>query len=389
MWSSWKRFWTIDDKTSCGARLVLKSAAEGLRLNSKDVREFKFDVHDPKIKERIIRDILSYEPDIILLANHPSSMFLTPSFRDKVKCPILVWMFDDPALMGGELFDNDEIVLVTDPRFEQGARDRGARRVIFLPVAAPDKISAVHQEKLAADVSYVGSISINQQGRANIPPEIRQYMMDIIKLKVDSPAISFDDLLEQNPLKPNSQIQLSGQLRYFLYTEANRLSRSGFLQPLARMNLHLYGNEVWNQEIQGTDLQECFKGSVDPFTEYSNLLYSTKININLRSLQGFVAPTHRDFLVPRLGGFLLSTKINTEPIDWNKYDPENHFHMEDFPWSDQYHTPDQLAEAVARYLKDDSARQQWIDYVEDEIEEHHTYSRRMEQLGKIVDQNNI
>jgi hypothetical protein len=307
MWASWKRIWTIDDPQSVGARLVLKPAAEGLRLLGKEIREFTIDRMNPNLNQQARQDIESFEPDAILLANHPSSLFFQQIGVDCVTCPVLVWLLDDPDLMGSEPFSPNEIVMVTDPRFQQGAKKRGAQIVGFLPVAAPDRMQADFRPGMIFQLPmWVPFMSIERRV-PDIPLPIQAYLERIIAYKVRFPERSFEEIMEEIPYKTDQKIVLSGPLNYYLYSEANRRYRMEFLLALVSFGLRLYGNEAWREEIHGTGLQSCFAGRLDPFQEYPNLIRSATITINLRSLQGFSTPTHRDFLVPRLGGFSIAT----------------------------------------------------------------------------------
>lgn len=385
MWSSWKRFWTIDDLASTGARLVLKPAMEGLRLNGKEVREFCLDHSDAGLTQKARQDILTYQPDVIFLANHPSSVFLHQIGFDKAPCPVLVWLLDDPLLMGNEPFDADEIVLVSDPKFAIGARQRNAKRIRFFPAAAPDRMDAEYKPEYNAPVAYVGSIHVNPQARAGIPLELRNYLNDIIRKKIEAPRSEFAELLEANPLASGKRVQMSGPLHYFLYTEANRIYRLRFLHALAPLNLRLYGNETWKQEIAGTPLEDCFAGRLDPFAEYPSLIRSTAITINLRSLQRFYAPVHRDFLVPRLGGFTISSASYGDCGDWQKADPGDIYHLRTFPWSYECSTPAEMVDAAIRFLRADNMRKEWTANAAAVIHSFHTYSQRMTQLGEQID----
>lgn len=385
MWASWKRIWMIDDPQSVGARLVLKPAAEGLRLLEKEVREFSIDRTNPHLNQLARQDIESFEPDAILLANHPSSLFFQQIGVERVSCPVLVWLLDDPDLMGSEPFSPNEIVLVTDPRFQQGAKKRGARTIGFLPVAAPDRMQADFRPEYHVPVAYVGSIHVNREARAGIPPPMQTYLKRVIAYKVRFPQRMFEEILEEIPYKPDQKIVLSGPLNYYLYSEANRRYRMEFLLALVPFGLRLYGNEAWQEEIQGTGLQSCFVGRLNPFLEYPSLIRSAAITINLRSLQGFSAPTHRDFLVPRIGGFSIATASQSDVIQWENVDPSNRFHLKDFLWPFCCQTPEEMAQSAERFLADESSRREWIDEASRKISQFHTYSQRMAQLGNWLD----
>ncbi len=381
MWNSWKRFWSVDDLGSRGVRLVFKDMFEGLRLNGKEVHTFPLDPTESDYKDRFRRDLLEFEPDVVILANFPSAFYLREFGIENYSFQCIVWLLDDPEIMGDQEFDEHEIVLVADPQFERGARERGARRIFFLPVAAPDRVTAEYKPELEAPLAYVGSIYIPQEIRKSIRPEQIPWLTTLIHKKVEYPSRSFNELSDG----VLGQGELSRQIQYFLYCEANRIYRYRYLNVLAPLGLRLYGNALWKTESRGTALESCFCGRLESFTDYPNLIRSVRININLRSLQGFDAPTHRDFLVPRLGGFLLSSAVRVHPVDWKQIDLHRIFRLDEFPWSPQKHSPLHLYETAQYYLEHDTERREWIDAASREIAEYHTYARRMEQLGKLLD----
>ncbi len=385
MWSKLKRFWLFDDPRSYGARAILRGAAEGLQAVGKEVRLFPFEGNVPNAAQTLRNDILQFNPDAILLANHPASLFLQQIGMHSAPCPMFVWIFDDPFIMGGEPYSPEEIVLVADPAFAQGAKERGASKVLFLPVAAPVSFYAEERAEYQAPLAYVGATSITKHMRQQMDPHIARYLDEIIARKLSNPAIGFAKLLETYPYSPEQRIHLNGQLAYYLYAESNRLSRLRFLEPLVDLGLKLYGNEAWCPQIANTKLADCFQGEIDPFSEYPHLIHSVTININLRSLQGFMVPTQRDFLVSRVGGFLLSTRMNSETTDWRRYDPENRFHLSEFPWSASCATPNELLDTARHYLEKERARKEWIRDACYRIADHHTFTHRMDQLGEMID----
>ncbi len=373
----------VDDLGSRGVRLVFDGAYEGLRRIGKELRVFPLDPGEPDYKTKFRNDLLRYKPDAVLLANFPATYYLRQFGIEEFPFVCMTWLMDDPGMMGDSRFADHEIVLVADPKFERGARERGARRVFFLPVAAPDEGSAEYRREWEAPLAYVGSIYIPQKLRSAIRPDQRQWVTALLHKKVQYPAKDFSELIHE---EGSEEIELSDSMRFFLYCEANRIYRYRYLHALAPLGLRLYGNAIWKTETRGSNLEPCFQGSIESFTDYPNLIRSVKININLRSLQGFDAPTHRDFLVPRLGGFLLSSATRVKPVDWKVIDSENRFHLNRFPWSVEKHTPLHLSEAAHYYLEHESERRDWIQRTAEEIARHHTYSRRMEQLGEILDE---
>ncbi len=385
MWNSIKKIWVMDDISSMGARLAMKAVVAGLRINGKEVREFLLDIKDPQTVKKIIDDINEFKPDAIFLANHPSSVFLDQLKLKELPCHFFTLVFDDPFLMGNSLFSKDEIVLISNPYFREIVIQRGAQKIIFWPVAAPDSVCGNSQDEYSSNVSYVGSIYIHREARQKIPLSVQSYLYKIVDLKVKNPDLEFEFLLNKYPMADGSRVKYYQQMHYYLYTEANRLYRLRFLEALAAEGLKFYGNRLWASEIRGNPLEQCFKGRLDPFTQYPDQIVSTKININLRSLQGFVAPSFRDFLVMRLGGFQLSTRRYRTDVDWNEYDPLNLYKMDQFPFPPEYDQPSDMQQGVRYYLEHDAERRDMADHASQLVADNHTFSKRIEQLGRYVD----
>jgi hypothetical protein len=385
MWNSLHRFWLFDDPRSYGARAILREAAVGLQMLGKQVRCCPFDPSQPDSPAFLRQDIEEFQPDAILLANHPASLFCRQVGFPDPPAQMLVWLLDDPFLMGGEPFSADELVLAADPGFIAPARARGAHRILFLPVAAPVHAHAIYKEEYAFPLVYVGAASDLQPLRRQLQPPVADYLDRIVQHKLSRPYAEFQNLLAETPFAAGKQLTFTGQLAYYLYAESNRRSRLQFLQPLASLGLRLFGNPLWSKFIDGTPLHPLFCGSIDPLEEYPHLIRSTRINLNLRSLQGFITPTQRDFWVPRYGGFLLSTQHQKPLPDWRKHDPQNYFRLNEFPWSPVAATPEELAKAADFWLYHPAERQNWILHAAAELQQHHTFTHRMNQLGMILD----
>ncbi len=387
MWFSSKRFWLFDDPRSYGARAMMRGVVEGLKENGKNVRLYSFNPSEQDAVSKMREDLLQFNPHVVFLANHPASLFLSQLGlkKENLDCSFWIWLFDDPLLMGDEPFDPDEIVLAADPKFISGARSRSAKNIIFLPVAAPSNLSVEYRQEYEAPLAYVGAVMDITSMRNQIQPFVRDYLDRIAEKRLENLQTDFIRLVAQNPIAEGKELTLNGPLLYYLYALTNRIYRMQFIKQLAPLGLKLYGNEVWRPLLKNENLESLFQGPLDPFHEYPHLLASVKINLNLRSLQGFVAPTQRDFLIPMTGGFMLSTKIRQEYFDWPQVDQDNVFQLESFPWSPEFSTPELMLEAVQVYLHKPRFCQEWVDYVQRQFHKNHTFAHRMQQLGMILD----
>ncbi|MDX9753820.1 MAG: glycosyltransferase [bacterium] len=380
-WSSLHRFWLFDDPRSYGARTILHGLAQGLREHGKTVRVFPLDPTDPNATTTMRNDLLAFHSDAVFLANHPLHLFLNQIGLNSLESECLIWIFDDPSMMGGESFDQGETVLVSDPAFIEAVRQRGGTKVHFLPVAAA-ALAPLPATEPIIPVSYVGATLALPQFRAQLRPPLRDYLDCVIAAKRADPSLSFEKILTTTPLSSTQRVKLSGPLAYYLYTEANRLSRLDFLQALADEAFHLYGNPAWRDEIVGSALEPCFRGPIEPLHAYPALIQQCAVNINLRSLQGFRAPTHRDFLVPALGSFLLSTPRHGAPMHPHL---QESFALSRFPWSPEAVSPGDLAEKTRHYLAHPKERQDWIHSAREMIGRDHLYVHRLAQLAEQLD----
>jgi len=317
----------------------------------------------------------------LFLANHPSELFFNQAGMNIPDCKKFVWVLDDPFMMGGEQYAEDEIVLVAEPSFIAGVKKRGARNIGFLPVAAPvDPVCDV-KESCRHDVIYVGSLGNVETMRKQLDNDLASYFDGIVQKKLDTPDAHFDDLLRAHPYKETQIIQLNGQLAYYLYAQSNRKQRLNYLQAIDPEYLKIFGPAEWKEALAGTPHINCFEGPVDPFKEYQDLICSAKINLNLRSLQGFRVPTQRDFCVPAYSGFLLSTSHQYEIRE-----SENvAFGLDHFSWSPKAQSPQELNDLIDRYINSPEEREAWIELSREKILSEHTYAHRMEQLGQLID----
>mgnify|MGYP006271364949 CR=1 FL=1 len=380
-WNALKTFWMFDDARSYGARAILRWTAEGLRAAGKRVSMAQVDLNAPDAAAQLGRHFEEASPDAVFFANHPPSLFMRqlgiePSGRVRI-----TWLLDDPRLMGAESFEADEVVLVADPAFVQGAYERGAQRVFYLPVAAPMQVEAVPQAQWQAPLVYVGAAANLEAWRKQLRPAMLEYFHQIVEQKIKEPRRSFDELLEAQPIEPGKRVNLNGPVRYYLYTEANRRYRLAHLEPLAGTGLRLYGNDGWRAELKNTDLEAAYGGPIDPFAAYPHVIASADINLNLRSLQGITAPTHRDFLIPLCGGFLLSTpRLGPDAVE------ETHaFGFDKFPWAPEASSPEVLRQMALHYQNQPEARREWVQQASAVIREGHTMAHRMQQLASLWD----
>ncbi len=87
----------------------------------------------------------------------------------------------------------------------------------------------------------------------------------------------------------------------------------------------------------------------------------------------------------RLGGFQLSTRRFRKEIDWSEYDPLNLYKLDKFPFPPECDQPSDMQQAVRYYLEHDAERKEMASHAAQVIDDNHTFSQRIEQLGRYVD----
>ncbi len=372
----------IDDLSSIGARMAMKWIAEGLRIHGREVREFPLDIFSTESVENMRTDLQEFAPDAIFWVNHSSTVFWERIGLNRAPCAFVTFLFDNPFFLGIQSYDPTDYVFAFDSSTLEESRALGAKQNHFCPVAAPDRIEGTFREEYNHPLAYVGSIFIDHEARLALPASMGQYLNRIVHLKLLNPEIPYERLIESNLYEGGIQLKLNSRFYYYLYSESNRLYRLQMLKPLAKQGLVIYGNSAWKTQTQGTPLATCFRGRLDPFRDYPDQIVSTRININL---QDFSAPPLRDFLVMRLGGFQLVSRLHDRPYDWHSIDPENRFHLDRIPPLPTFRTSEELTEKVSYYLGNESKRNESMKAIQEEILRYHTYAHRLEQIGEVLD----
>lgn len=389
-----KKIWMFDDASSQGARIIMRSVMDALREHGYDLHVFEANHRDPTVRERMKADLLAFQPELIFLANHPINHLLKQLEMEPVNSHVIVWLFDDPIIMGEERFQPHEVVLAADPSFIAGAKQRGAETIVFAPVASPCDIEVEVKEEYRHPVVYAGSVFINQNLRNTIDPKLAPVVRSLIQQKLQHTKTDFQNLLDQIdinllmniPKQVDVKIDLNPALIYFMYAECNRHWRLQFIKALDACGIHLYGNQSWQQYIQGSGIQKRFHNPIDSFTEYPRLIKSADININIHSLQGITAPTLRDFQVPFYGGFQISAAYQDHPASWQTHDPDNTYELDIFPWAESADSPEELYHLVQRFMDQPKARQEWITHTKETIEQKHTMTQRIGQITELLKQ---
>ncbi|MFH1737944.1 MAG: glycosyltransferase [bacterium] len=374
------KVWTFDDPRSFGARGIVRGALQGME-------EYGWTVHapllDPTAGIASLRDdLLAFSPDLLFFVNQPPDLYLTqmgfsPSEIQQLTDRRLVWILDDPFLLGRDPFNPQDSILVADPAFAETVRQRGGTRVSFLPVAADIETPGRVRDTFSSPVAYVGSVKNMEEWHKKVPLEFDQYLTRVIAEKLKTQSTAIDQILETMPLAPGRRVNLDGPLAYYLYVMANNQFRIDLLEALIPYGLQLFGGGDWPALLRDSCLRTRYRGALDPVSETPDLYRSASVSINLRSLQGFTAPTQRDFNVPAAGGFLLSSDLGTKPTDvCRAY------------WAGikslSFTNRDEMLGKVRESLASPQRRLEWTESVQEVIQHRHRYVHRVDRIAEFL-----
>ncbi len=384
--ASIRKIWTFDDPGSYGARMIVAGLVRGLQSAGCEVFVTPLRRETPQATIELRQGLEEADPDALFFVNQPSAVYLgdmgySPGEVASLDIPRLIWILDDPFIMGKEPFGEHDIVVAADPAFLPNIKERGARHAVYLPVAADSLELGQYRNAFASPVAYVGSVKDMSDWRAQLAPDLAAYFDSIVERRLLDPHRTFPELLEDNLLQETKRVTYTGSLAYYLYVLTNNLWRICMLEPLVPLGLKIYGNAEWGKILpEDSALRGVLHPPIDPAHDLPDLAVSATVNINLRSQQGFASPTQRDFIFPGFGGFLLSSKrhaakdVQESVKDW---------------WdgleSPVAASPQALYDAVAYWLDHPSKRREWIESRRETIKRKHTYHHRAVDLLKILE----
>lgn len=370
------KVWTFDDPRSFGARSIVRGVLRGMEEYGWSVRAPRLDPAAGVVTLRT--DLIEFSPDLLFFVNQPPDLYLLQmgfSLLEIRQMGVkrIVWLLDDPFLLGGDPFHSEDTIVVADPAFIPAVEERGGKRIFFLPVAADIERPGRVRETFSAPVAYIGSVKNMDAWRRKIAPELDQYLTRVIAEKVRSPARPVEEIMSAMPLAPGRHVQLDGPLAYYLYVMANNQFRIMLLESLVPYGLQFFGNQDWLDLLGSSRLRNRYRGTLDPVTETPDLYRSASISLNLRSLQGFTASTQRDFNVPAAGGFLLSSDFGVKSVDVCRS------YWEDIR-SPSFGDRREMLERVREFLASPRRCKEWVESVQPVIRQRHRYVHRVERI---------
>ncbi|MFH1739583.1 MAG: glycosyltransferase, partial [bacterium] len=360
---------------------IVRGLMAALERKGFEVRIFEVDASSYQPPWYCFMDICSFEPDLIIQANIPSSVLFPRELARTLAVPRVVWYVDNPVYFWQPhpnfFFTEHDHVFVSDTISVDFARSCGAQNVgvLYLSGSTDLQVSDQPREDLRCPLSFVGQI-VNVSDIWNmLTEEENRALTCLIDLRLQDPWADMQGLLagltaEQTSLVSRIPQRLKTPLHSLLYITSNARQRIQVLESVAQYGLKLYGTDAWlTVPAEDSPLRKCYCGPVEYRTEFPLVCKSSDINLNINSLQDVHSPNMRIYDVPLLDGFLLS--------DW-------------FPGADNFLVPDremvfwrtidELRRKIEYYLDHPDERQEVIQRGKQRILRDHTYDARADQL---------
>ncbi len=328
-------------------------------------------------------DLRSYNPDLVIQANLPSTLLFPPEFAESLPIPRIIWYLDNPRNFWhqrpGYSFTEHDYVFVWDESYKEFLQSCGAKGVHVLPLATEPQSPVDPQQRFRCTLSFVGQVIDQRHIWNRLAPEQIGALDKMVQLYMQRPSAGIRSLAgglssRENALVQQITSQLGLSLPYFLYGEGNTRRRVAILEAVAQYGLKLYGPDAWLKVTRDdSPLRGCFCGLIDYQNEFPVLSRSSTINLNVRSLQSLRSLNMRDYDVPLQGGFLLSEWVDGAD---SSFEPDKEMAF--------WQGIDDLKKKIEWYLDRPEEREQIIQRGRDRILRDHTYDARAKQVMEIL-----
>ncbi len=367
------RIWTYSDTGDRGYGLFKRRIFQELHKENWATGLAEAPLLEPKSKDILRQRLLDYSPDWIFLINQSAEQLYEylniPANQRPLSCKKIVWYLDNPRFFIQQPFEPTEYVFCFDETYLHWLEPFCSHPPRFLSLASDQFQPGKFNPKFACDVSFVGGVIDQSKRRGQLSLEMVGYIQRLVEEKLKNRSKTFEELARIHPIAEGKVININADVSHYLYWEANNLYRIRTLEALQDYNLKIYGNEDWELLLQGSPLFNRFHGRVDPKTELPDIFVSSKINLNIHSIQCLGSLNQRDFNAPVCGGFLLS--------DW-------------VPAAGKYFVPGKeavfysgeinLLRKIDYYLEHEEEKAEIIRAGKQCVLDKHTYTNRVEYL---------
>ncbi len=364
--------WTYSDGADRGFGLFKRRILQQLNARGWTTWMAEAPLLDPGSKPLLRDDLLQRHPDWILLINQTASQLydylaISPPQRP-FPCRKWIWFLDDPHFFVDRAFEREEYVFCFDSTYLEYLHQFNPGGCAFWPLACDLEKEGRFDPHYACEVSFVGGVIDQSARRSQLPPDMQAYVDRLVDLKLQHRYKSFDELALSHPVAPGKQIHITPPVAHYLYWETNNRYRIQILEALRDFDLRIYGNEDWPLFLKDSPLQSHFHGPIDPVEELPSVFASSRINLNIHSVQCRGSLNQRDFNAPMAGGFLLSDWV---PAAGRFFSPG----IEAVYWSGI----DDLRRKIAFYREKPEERNRIVQRGRSRVLLHHTYKHRIDE----------
>lgn len=367
------KIWTYSDPGDRGYGLFKRRILNELRKCGWDTSLTEAPLLEDKSKPVLLQEYLENSSDWVLLINQSASQFyeylnISPDKQNLHKRK-LIWYLDNPQFFVSQPFKPNEYVFCFDETYLEWLKPLCPNPPGFLPLAADQSNPGSFEPKYACDVSFVGGVIDQTHRRSQLQPQMVDYIQKLVEEKLKQRSKTMEELAVQYPIAEGKQITINPSVAHYLYWEANNLYRLRTLEALQEFDLHIYGNEDWEVLLKDSALAPYFKGKADPNSDLPAIFASSKINLNIHSIQCQGSLNQRDFNAPLCGGFLLSDWV---PAAGRYFEPgKEAVYFSD--WTN-------MRRKVDYFLSHDEERHTILASGKQKVERCHTYQNRVELL---------
>jgi len=316
--------------------------------------------------------LVTFKPDFILTANLSGMDVdgVLARFYADLEIPHATWFVDEPRsiLMESKSYASDYAVAFTWERAYLPYLERaGFAAAVHLPLAADTSLfDSEPASTWSRGATFVGSsmthFSKRELNRLAQWPELEKAVRDALdcgRVTRERFGEGLGAILDESILNAVDE-HGRRQAELVCFIEGTRRLRHGFATQLAGDGVEVYGDDGW----QAVGI--AFEPSVDYADGLPELYRSSKVNLNITSIQMPTAVNQRVFDCPVAGGFLLTdTQADLESL----FDAPRE--------TARYSGVDEARDLIRYYSTHDAERVAITRRARERILAEHTYENRL------------
>ena len=336
--------------------------------------------------ENLLEAVVSFRPDFVFTINHlgVDREGVLVNLLEKLRLPLASWFVDNPHLilaLYSQLVSPWTAIFTWDTDNIASLEDMGFAHVRYLPLgcdtvrfAPPGPAHKCHP-KWQARVSFVGNSMVHKVrsrlDRTRIPPLLESTLEETATGFGASDERSIPVWLEANRPQlfslyssitaPSERLDYEAAVTW----EATRQYRLSCIAAIFPHQPLLVGDSGWRQ-IVPKQVTWRYHSEISYYSDLPLFYPCSEINFNCTSKQMKGAVNQRVFDVPATGAFILTDY--REQVE-NLFEPGREIAC--------YHSPDEAAALVERYLAAPAEREAIAKAARRRVLHEHTYEQRV------------